>query len=1107
MKKILLKKVSIFLLLTFFLNLQILGMAVANSNVSWDTQEDFMRGVLDDNIDLNQSPGDVKLKQNVNNLTQTTLNDFDNGNNNSGVEIESVNGGEISLSEFYSYNEEGDAHCHGYSYAMTPIYDEDSGLFYCGSFGSSADGLSVIDTKKTDNFLDDETLFVYSTTSDPAIASNNIWQTYLNKNLNLMYVGTDNGLSVIDTKGTNDPSDDELLNTYNASSSPAIASNVVRYLDFDESTGLLYVSAYNGGLSVVNTQNTATPSDDTLVVTYSTTSTPAIVGNRASFSLLDKTNNYLYVGTWNSGISVIDTKGTISAADDTLVRTYTTATTPHLNYAYIERIYLDKDENLLYVVAQSGAPGALNVVDLDNNTSFAYKVDGVYDTTDSSTGTIISSEPVLRSNSVSDVFVDKNTGYMYVSHYNVPDAMTVMDTKKTYEDPSDDVVYKVYGDSTNPRIPNYSYDNAGWRIGRNVQGDMLFLTSGTVGHGGVYFIPLEERESYQGQYYSDYLKYSDVPSDSVSWQGNIENGQTSVQIRSTEDDGIVEMISDFDDNDTSEYLGDYYSWGGTFQDAVENEGTMKLSNPSPNVCSGGVCEWVDFWFDTGKPDNYYPAGTIIKARIRANSDREFGYYADYMIGDQWSSSSESFFGNEWKVVEFTASSSFSKIGFDFNWRTGTWDDVNDSFEIDWIKAYSGSVNWGEWSDVCDNNFGCEIPKSENDKYFQYRLNMSGNLENFDISDVTLSSDYQSSGTYTSDNAILSGKNKELITLYIDKTTPAGTDINLEYSLDDGANWVNIGNVDEYNFPEKTRSTQFKWRAILTTSDLNETPILHSVSFEPIDVNLDDPDISDIKIKIGKNKSKDLDKEKTFYSKEKKPKFKGTNTETPGGIIKVYERNKKGGKKLIEEIDVDEDGNWSEKIKLDEGTNYLYFRAVDSTGNESDLTGKIKVKVDTEDPVFTEFPASVTVAKGQQINFLANDEGTGIDYYRVQLVGQRSPRSQEESYYIIPEDVPYGEYVLDIRAYDKARNKETISININYVASQSQSQSQISQAQSPEVQGVYDQQNIQEVGNADIIDASDDQIREEIYPENTFNPITPQTEEKNKKSWWNPFSWF
>ena len=331
--------------------------------------------------------------------------------------------------------------------------DPSNKLIYVSTRGG---GLSVINTKDTENNpSDDDLVITYTTSTAPALGNNNVNHSWLDSTNNLLYVSSswDNGggLTVINTQGTTDPSDDTLLTRYTTSSSPAIGDDNVIHSWLDSSNNLLYVSTFGGGLSVINTQGTTDPADDTLAITYNISSTPAIGHDRVFHSWLDSGTNFLHVGTWGGGLSIIDTKGTIDPSDDTLHKSYSTTSTPAIGHNYIENSFIDTANNLLYISAQSGSPGCLSVVNMTGNTSFTYKSDGVYNTTSSSTGTLISSAPALGSNSVKHTYLDAANGLLYVSHYNSSYGVTVIDTKGTV-DPADDTVSATYGKGTTPAI-------------------------------------------------------------------------------------------------------------------------------------------------------------------------------------------------------------------------------------------------------------------------------------------------------------------------------------------------------------------------------------------------------------------------------------------------------------------------------------------------------------------------------------------------------------------------------------------------------------------------------------------------------------------------------
>ena len=504
--------------------------------------------------------------------------------------------------------------------------------------------------------------YTYTTGTDPAIGHDSVNHSWLDSTNNLLYVSTrGGGLSVIDTKGTVDALDDTLAFAYTASSTPAIWHNSVSHSWLDSSTNLLYVSTfdfsspYDSGLSVINlsTNTSFTYRSDGIYDTSTRTKihdTPAIGHNRVWHSWLDSGTNRLYVGTWGGGLSIIDTNGTEEdPSDDTLVATYTTSSTPAIGHDYIENSFIndsDPDNKLLYISCQSGAPGCLSVINLNNNTSFTYRNTGVYNTTNDSTGTLISSMPALGSNSVKHTFFDSVNNLLYVSHYNSPYGVTVIDTKGTL-DPADDTVSTTYGvNTTTPIGGNGAYHswldsdgllyigtNGGLSI-INTQGtadpsdDTLVKTYTTssnpaIGYNGVFHSWLDSgknllyvstwggglsvvpQNGYNpgGEYYSRALLLSTTPSEFISWDETVSAGQ-DVTLQTRTGDAGVFWVDEFDDGDTGNISFTCNSFGGV----TESGGVVTFSDPS----SSCVCISID----TGKTADYFPAGSIVRARAK-----------------------------------------------------------------------------------------------------------------------------------------------------------------------------------------------------------------------------------------------------------------------------------------------------------------------------------------------------------------------------------------------------------------------------------------------------------------------------------------------------------
>nr|MBP9752175.1 hypothetical protein [Candidatus Moranbacteria bacterium] len=596
--------------------------AFAVSSHTWNTEDEFSTGTVS-NTSIAQSTGDITL-----------------GHLPGSV----IDGGEVLLGQSWKYG----------TSSIPAIGSNDVYHFFLDSsthllYVSTGAGVSVIDTKNTDSMSDDEILITYNEDSTPALLTDDLQggefhESFLDPTTDYLYMvkgwSTDfskNGLQVVDTKGTKTVSDDTFVTSYTRSGSVArlTEDEDVMGCDMDYVAGVIYcVGNDSSRFSVIDTKKTKDPADDTSLSyrvdgVYNTTngvnslasSTPKVAplngqndlsfdsenhilyvtGQDGLFSLhtqgtispvddisyfytpsgiFETTNSsagllvsasvflsgtanrvsffgdLLYVSTWGGGLSVIDTKGTITPIDDELVVTYTTATTPAIGNNYVRRSSLQND--LLYVSTNSG----LSVIDTKGTTDSA---DDTLVTTYTTTST-----PAIGNNSTTHSFLDSFTRLLYVSTYS----------------------------------------------------------------GGLSVIDLDEEYASPASYQSSVKKISDTPTDLLSFSRTQSDDQSTAIRYRTGDSGAV-FFNDFDDDSTSEYLGDFYAWGNPFNDAVESGGTMRLSDPTPYAA--GDRRDVYFWLDTGKPDGYFPIGSVVTARVRVNSDREqpTDGSMDWMYNDDW----------------------------------------------------------------------------------------------------------------------------------------------------------------------------------------------------------------------------------------------------------------------------------------------------------------------------------------------------------------------------------------------------------------------------------------------------------------------------------------
>ena len=204
---------------------------------------------------------------------------------------------------------------------------------------------------------------------------------------------------------------------------------------------------------------------------------------------------------------------------------------------------------------------------------------------------------------------------------------------------------------------------------------------------------------------------------------------------------------------------------------------------------------------------------------------------------------------------------------------------------------------------------------------------------------------------------------------------------------------------------------------------------HTLSFE-VAAREEQASVSDASIKT-EGEIQKLDEDGKLHFDKKETKLKGKDESLSGGTVKIYKEGKK-----IATVDIDSNGNWLKKLDFGHNKTYtIKLKFYDQYGTLKD-TKQYDIEVDTEDPVFLNpLPSFQNISRDQKITFTAQDED-GIDYYKIKLLNDRGKihkpwRKQNLDWYIFPESVTDGTYILVVRAYDKAGNdsvqKTTITV--------------------------------------------------------------------------------
>ncbi len=657
-------------------------------------------------------------------------------------------------------------------YIYTSLIIEATNKLYVGTFQG---GLNVVDLNT--NSIDK----IYSTTSTPPILGNSITNLHYDELNNYLYIAsTGAGISVLDLD------DETIVTTYSTSTTPALVGNSgIRDIE------IYGVHLYVATLSGVTKINLDT---NTHVKNYTTLSTPALANNNSWKIFIDPTTEYLYISSFGGGITAIDTN------DDTLINLYNTSSTPPIAGVNVPGMLYHDSTRRLYINTTEG----VSVLDLDTDT-----IVKTYNKI---------STPILEMEYTFVSFINENTNRLYIGGY---DGLTEFNL-------SNDTLVRSY--DRNSEEGRISGSNV-YHFSLNAAGDKLYVSTSE----GLSVLNLDGKYAASGSYTSKAIALDSIPQSKVSWNETKVAGQNvSVQVRTGDENAA--LINNFDDGDSSEYLGDYLDWGAAFQNAQESNGTLKLTNPIPSVWLGSHFVW--FWIGTGKPANYFPIGTNITARIRVVSENDTpGNAYGYMYDEEWWSNSLTFTDfNQWHILDLKTTVTSSAVGFQVGWEIDSWNNATDYFEIDWLRIELPDTYWDDWSEACTTSQGCQLQTIDTeDKYLQYRINLeTNNLTSTPSVNSISISEYPATGTYTS--KVFNSTNVEKWNkVVVNATKPTGT--NIRYYTRTGtseipdSSWESWREVSEAGQIASGSKPYLQVRAVLETSNDAVTPTLSKLTIE------------------------------------------------------------------------------------------------------------------------------------------------------------------------------------------------------------------------------------------------------------------------------------
>ncbi|MCK4592368.1 hypothetical protein KAT63_02920, partial [Candidatus Parcubacteria bacterium] len=496
------------------------------------------------------------------------------------------------------------------------------------------------------------TTTVYNAASTPSLPGNSVYHSWKDANGDV-YVSTGGGgLTIIHS--------DDTTTIYNTGSTPSLPDNDI-YHSWKDTNGDIYVSTWGGGLTIIHSDNTTT--------VYNTGSTPSLPGNNVVHSWKD-TNGDVYVSNFenlnfNGGLTIIHSDNTTTV--------YNTTSTPSLPHNSVQHSWKDTNDDV-YVSVE----GSLTIIHSDNTTT-------VYNTT--STPSLPYYVQHSWKDTNGDVYVSANGGLTVIhpddttTIYNIGSTPSLPsnDIRHSWKDTNGDVYVStnggglavihsdntitVYNTTSTPSLPDNDYVQHSWK---DTNGDVYV----TIWTSGLTVIHSSSSYALSGSFTSPVVDVgSSVDFNTINWTEDLPSGtDATFQTRTA----ATFWRDDFDDGDISNVDGGSiltlaFGWGGVFQNISEEDGILTFSNATTNDVPPQI--------DTGYPADYFPAGSIVRARVKMTTSTTDPWFG--MFTDEWDNGyGETYVINNWIEISYTETTAFNKIGFDV-W--GFTDLINDQF--------------------------------------------------------------------------------------------------------------------------------------------------------------------------------------------------------------------------------------------------------------------------------------------------------------------------------------------------------------------------------------------------------------------------------------------
>ncbi len=615
------------------------------------------------------------------------------------VRFSSENGGQMSL-------EYDNVYAYAVDFLKLPSYPHEAKLIGNNLYVLSWKGVSIIDTKGTITPSDDELIANYNGT----FFNNTIGLRDLkvDETNNLLYIAgsttvpsTSNSIFVIDTMGTATQADDALIHIYNSTSSPSILNTYLSQIQVDTSNGLIYFgSYYNSSFYVIDMQGTPKNFADDTISSYSIASVETVY--------FDADEDALIIGTNGQGVFIIDRNGTPHDVNDDLVNRYYSGSTPNFLSSDPDSLFYLSNDRIYYYDWNREYYEALDT----NGTLTDMSDDIIYN----SKNTLNSLWAELNTYAWSTFFhYDNVTHYLYFKTTNTDNRIYVIDTNGTATF-SDDSLVKTYNPSESPilNLGDSSWNPTEQKLGND---SLIFLS----GADKLLVFNASPPSTYNsnGTYVSQFIPINVTKYKTLSWKGENQSGQgISLQTRAT-NDSLVKYFEDFGATFNLSDVGDLNAWGQSQSNVSLSSGILSLSN-----CT--YTNWCDISIDTKSSS---PRGVRVTARVRVLSQNPSSKELWMYQNDWWNSAYNDIVDfSDWTLLSFVSlGSTVETIGFELYAPSNNLA-PEDEIQVDWIKIEDfENTNWGAWSTEYTNATGSNITTDlENMTYLQVKVNLYTN---------------------------------------------------------------------------------------------------------------------------------------------------------------------------------------------------------------------------------------------------------------------------------------------------------------------------------------------------------------------------------------------